>query len=163
MFYVSIILYVIIIDYKVKNNIIGLYKKPYEIITNIKNSIYKKSYEIITNNIIGLYKKSNEIITNIKNSLYNKSNEIITNIKNSLCKKLYKIINYFKRFNIIIKKSYELILVFILSEIIDDFKDLYESNYIFNLYNIFKIIIIIKKSYEIIKIINNILSEYIKL
>ena len=52
-------------------------------------------------------------------------------------------------------------LLIILSEIINDFEDLYKSNYIFSLYNIFKIIIIIKKSYEIIKCSYNILLTYI--
>ena len=33
---------IIIIDYEVKNNIIWLYKKPYEIITTTKNSLYNK-------------------------------------------------------------------------------------------------------------------------
>ena len=57
----------------------------------------------------------------------------------------------YNSFKIIIKKSYEIILVIILSEIIKDFEDLYKTDYIFSIYNAFKIIIIIKKSYEIIK------------
>ena len=57
----------------------------------------------------------------------------------------------YNSFKIIIKKSYEIILVIILSEIIKDFEDLYKTDYIFSIYNEFKIIIIIKKSYEIIK------------
>ena len=61
----------------------------------------------------------------------------------------------YNSFKIIIKKSYEIILVIILSEIIKDFEDLYKTDYIFSIYNAFKIIIIIKKIYEIIK--NNII------
>ena len=122
----------------------NIIKKPYEIISNIKD-LYKSNYILpLYNPFKNIIKKPYEIISNIKD-LY-KSNYILP---------LY---NPFKN---IIKKTYEIILLIILSEIINDFEDLYKSDYIFSLYNIFKIIIIIKKSYEIINSSYNILLTYI--
>ena len=120
---------------------------------------YLISFSIITNIII----LNNDInilfilfilfifYNNIKD-LYN-SFKII--IKKSYENNISNIKDLYNSFKIIIKKSYEIILVIILSEIIKDFEDLYKTDYIFSIYNAFKIIIIIKKSYEIIK--NNII------
>jgi hypothetical protein len=114
-------------------------------------SIYTSIILIIDNNIIFIFSNITIIITyNIISLEYE-----LVNINKYLYEILIiKNINYlYNTFKIIIKKSYEIILLIIFSEkIINDFEDLYKSNYIFSLYNSFKIIIIIKKSYEIIEL-----------
>ena len=113
---------------------------------------YLISFSIITNIII----LNNDInILFILFILFIFYNNIKDYYKKSYENNISNIKDLYNSFKIIIKKSYEIILVIILSEIIKDFEDLYKTDYIFSIYNAFKIIIIIKKSYEIIK--NNII------